>query len=233
MLVSLLAPYEPQFTVIAFAKTMPEAEEIFKDKNIDLIFADIELSDGSIFEVLNRIEIAPGKQIIFTTAYEEFGAKAFNYPALHYLLKPIHPEELKKAINRYKSIALIETGNEASQDKANTAQFELEKFTLPTQNGILFIEFDDVIRIQSSNKYSIVFTIDGKQHIVSKPLTKFEELLSKKGFIRVHDSHIINVHHLKEYLKGKGGQIVMSDESHVPISIRRKEALSAFLKYPL
>jgi two-component system, LytTR family, response regulator len=232
MLVSLLSSYEPQFTVIAFAKTMTEAEQIFKDKNIDLIFADIELSDGSIFEVLNRIELEPGKQIIFTTAYEEFGAKAFNYPALHYLLKPIHPEEFKKALNRYKTIALKETEIEP-QEKVNTPQFEIEKFTLPTQNGILFIEFDDVIRIQSSNKYSIVFTIDRKQHIVSKPLTKFEELLAKKGFIRVHDSHIINVHHLKEYLKGKGGQIVMSDDSHVPISIRRKEALSAFLKYPL
>ena len=109
----------------------------------------------------------------------------------------------------------------------------MEKLSLPTQNGMLFIDYDDVIRIQSSNKYSIVFTTEGKQHIVPKSLSRFEEVLTRKRFVRVHDSHIVNIHHLKGYLKGKGGEIIMSDESHVPVSIRKKDTLTSLFKNPL
>lgn len=223
---SLLKKYQPQFEVERTGRNMAEAKEIFEDPDIDLVFSDIELLDGNIFEVLKAIGLPPTKHIIFTTAYEEFGAKAFNYAAIHYLLKPINPEELEKAINRYKDVVL----GKGNSNDAIEEDFSIGKLLLPTQNGMLFVEYDEVVRVQSSNKYSIVFTTDKKQHIVSKPLSRFEEVLIKKGFIRIHDSHIINMNHVKSYNKGKGGEIGMSDGSMVPISVRRKDALATIFK---
>lgn len=223
---SLLKKYQPQFEVERTGRNMAEAKEILLDEDIQLVFADVELLDGNIFEVLKETNVPATKHIIFTTAYEEFGAKAFNYAAIHYLLKPINPDELDKAMNRYKDIVL----GKGNSNDAIEEDFSIGKLLLPTQNGMMFVEYDEVIRVQSSNKYSIVFTADKKQHIVSKPLSRFEEVLLKKGFLRIHDSHIINLNHVKSYNKGKGGEIGMSDGSMIPISVRRKDALSGIFK---
>jgi two-component system LytT family response regulator len=228
---SLLASNHPGYVVKKFARTLDEVRSAFTDKDITLYFTDIELLDGNIFEVLRSIEIAKGKFIVFTTAYEEFGAKAFSFPALHYLMKPINPAELTKAITRYEEVALNGVSWDAKEQKQDSIdELGLNKLVLPTQNGTSFIDISSIIRIQSSNKYSVVFTADRKQHIVVKPLARFEEVLAEKGFIRIHDSHIVNVRHVVSYLKGKGGEIVMTDDSHVPVAARRKDALSAILK---
>jgi two-component system, LytTR family, response regulator len=228
---SLLKNNYPEIIVRGFAKTLEQAKDILSDTSIALYFVDIELLDGNVFEVLKDVELARGQYIVFTTAYEEFGAKAFNYPALHYLMKPISPNELAKAIGRYKEIAFNEAGKDEKGDLQNSiAALGKNKLVLPTQNGNSFIDINAIIRIQSSNKYSVVFTTDRKQHIVSKPLARFEEVLENKGFLRTHDSHIINVAHIAAYIKGKGGELVMVDDSHVPVSARRKDALSAILK---
>ncbi len=228
---SLLKNNHPEFVVRGFAKTLDETRKILSDKSIALYFADIELLDGNIFEVLQETDLEKGKYIVFTTAYEEFGAKAFNYPALHYLMKPINPDELAKAINRYLEVAFNEVNKDGKSETQNSiAEFGKNKLVLPTQNGNSFIDINAIVRIQSSNKYSVVFTTDRKQHIVAKPLARFEEVLENRGFLRTHDSHIINVTHIAAYIKGKGGELVMMDDSHVPVSARRKDALAAILK---
>ena len=228
---SLLKSKHPEFIVTGFAKTLSETQKLLSDKSILLYFADIELLDGNIFEVLKDTELENGQYIIFTTAYEEFGAKAFNYPALHYLMKPINPDELAVAINRFKEVAFNEVNKtEKTETESLIAEFGKNKLVLPTQNGNSFIDIGNIVRIQSSNKYSVVFTTDKKQHIVAKPLARFEEVLETKGFMRTHDSHIVNVAHIAAYIKGKGGELVMVDDSHVPVSARRKDALSAILK---
>jgi len=228
---SLLINNHTGFIVKAFAKTMEETRKVLADKTISLFFADIELRDGSIFEALKEVTLEKGQYLIFTTAYEEFGAKAFNYPALHYLMKPINPDELAKAINRFIEVGLNLKDKASQHETQNTpAQLNTNKLILPTQNGNTFIDINSIIRIQSSNKYSVVFTTDRLQHIVSKPLARFEELLENKGFLRTHDSHLVNIEHIKAYIKGKGGELVMTDDSHVPVSARRKDSLSAILK---
>ena len=228
---SLFKSNHPNFIVTSFARTIEETKAVLSDKTISLFFADVELLDGNIFEVLKGLNLEKGQYIVFTTAYEEFGAKAFNYPALHYLLKPINPDELAKAVNRYMEVSgNSKNGSEKSESQYSIAELGANKLVLPTQNGTSFIDINTIIRIQSSNKYSVVFTTDKLQHIVSKPLTRFEEVLEHKGFLRAHDSHLVNVEHIKAYIKGKGGELVMVDASHVPVSARRKEALSAILK---
>ena len=228
---SLLLNNHPEFTVTAFAKTLAQTRKVLSDKTISLYFADIELTDGNIFEILKDLELEKGQYIVFTTAYEEFGAKAFNYPALHYLMKPINPDELAKAIDRYKEVAFNKKHKENKSETSDSiTEFGKNKLALPTQNGNSFIDIQSIVHIQSSNKYSVVFTTDRRQHIVAKPLARFEEVLESRGFLRTHDSHIVNVEHISAYIKGKGGELVMVDDSHVPVSARRKDALSAILK---
>lgn len=224
---ALLQAYEPEFKVVSMAANLKEAAKVLGNKDIDLFFVDIELNEGTIFEVLNGLELAPDQYIVFTTAYEEYGAKAFSHPALHYLLKPIDPTELEIAINRYRTAVGRNTGE--AKEKEET--FMLNKLALPTQSGTVFVDFDDVVRIQSANKFSVVSTRDKKQYIVSKPLSRFEEVLEGKGFLRVHDSHLINLSHLKKYIReGKTGEIILSDDSKVPVSSRRKDAVNAIFK---
>lgn len=224
---ALLQVYEPAFKVVAMAGSLNEAVRLLNDKTIDLFFADIELNAGNIFDVLQHVQLAEGQHLVFTTAYEEHGAKAFSYPALHYLLKPIDPAELEVAIQRFKAV----TGRTSSEAKERDDAFMLNKLALPTQTGTLFVDFSAVIRIQSANKFSVVYTTDKKQHIVSRPLSRFEEVLEGKGFLRVHDSHLINLNHLKRYARdGKTAEIVLSDDSKVPVSARRKDAVNAIFK---
>ena len=228
---SLLKLNHPDFTVTAFAKTLDETRKTLSDKTISLFFADIELLDGNIFEVLKDVALEKGQYLVFTTAYEEFGAKAFNYPALHYLMKPINPDELAKAINRFKEVAYNEVNKDGkTETHSSITEFGKNRLVLPTQNGNSFIDINKIVRVQSSNKYSVVFTTDRQQHIVAKPLARFEEVLEQKGFLRTHDSHLVNLAHVVAYIKGKGGELVMVDDSHVPVSARRKDALTAILK---
>lgn len=228
---SLLKFEHPEVNIVTFARTLSEAIEVFNDKSINLYFVDIELLDGNIFEALKHVSLSKGKYIVFTTAYQEFGARAFNYPALHYIMKPISPSELGRAIERFKEATLYETNTSGKSEASESiSEFEFNKLVLPTQNGTSFIDIQSIIRIQSSNKYSVVFTTDRKQHIVIKPLVRFEDALSDKGFIRVHDSHLVNVRHVVSYLKGKGGELIMSDDNRVPVAARRKDALSEILK---
>jgi two-component system LytT family response regulator len=228
---ALLKAGHPEIRVLQFAKTLEEASKVFGDKSINLYFTDIELLDGNIFEVLKDIQMPKGKYIIFTTAYEEFGASAFSYPALHYLMKPINPNELEKAINRYKDLAFNQTGRKSNSDSDDEiSEITLNRLVLPTQNGTIFLDIDSIIRVQSANKYSILFTTSRKQYVVTNPLSKFEAALGAKGFLRIHDSHIVNVKHVFSITKGKVGEIIMSDESHVPLSHRKKEALIAMFR---
>ena len=210
--------------IIAKSKSVKEAVHAIKIHDPDLVFLDIEMPPGNGFQVLEQIENKKF-EVVFTTAYEEYGAKAFSHPALHYLLKPIDPTELEIAINRYRAAV----GRTAGEGKEET--FMLNKLALPTQSGTVFVDFDDVVRIQSANKFSVVSTRDKKQYIVSKPLSRFEEVLDGKGFFRVHDSHLINLSHLKKYVReGKTGEIILSDDSKVPVSSRRKDAVNAIFK---
>lgn len=224
---ALLQAYEPEFKVVALAANVTEARKILKDDSIDLFFIDIELNEGTSLDILGSIELQKDQHIVFTTAYEEYGAKAFAHGALHYLLKPIDPAELNVAISRYKTAV----GRAVNDEKEKDDAFMLNKLALPTQTGTLFVDFSAVVRIQSANKFSVVYTTDKKQHIVSRPLSRFEEVLEGKGFLRVHDSHLINLNHLKRYAReGKAAEIVLSDDSKVPVSSRRKDTVNAIFR---
>lgn len=221
-LVALLELHHPEIKVIATATNLEEARKVFKLEDAELFFVDVNLKDGSIFEVLNELDEENEKPVVFITAYEEYGAKAFKYPALHYILKPVNPAELNRAVQRFYSQSRKEEA-----DNTPDLAIQFDKILLPTQNGFIFLEAGQIIRIQSANKYSIVFTTDKQQHIVSRPLNRFEALLNAKGFLRVHDSHLINLAHIREFFRGKTAEIKMSDEVMIPVASKKRDALQS------
>ncbi len=211
--------------VIAVAGSVDEGIKIINDHSPDILFLDIKMHGETGFDLLDRLNNAEFS-LIFTTAFDEFALKAFKFNAVDYLLKPINIEELKNAVNKVLHNGI---GHKAKQiesllnDISNT-NARIDKIALPTSEGLIFIETDDIVRCESSDNYTMFYFTNHQKTIVSKTIKYFDELLREHNFQRVHQSHLINLKHVKKYFKGDGGYILMSDGSTVLISRRKKEA---------
>ncbi len=200
---------------------------INKIKNFkpDLIFLDIQLSDGLGFDILKKITKINFK-IIFTTAYSEYAIQAIKFSALDYLLKPINSNELKLAVKKasiqnqkdidYKVAAFLHNQNALNK-----------KIAIQTTNGVFIHEISTIIKCLSNGNYTQIYLTNGKKILISKTLKDFEELLTPFNFERIHHSHLINLNHLISFNNKDGGYVIMSDNSTLAVSQRKK---SSFLK---
>lgn len=215
----------PEIELVGEAKSVKEGVEIIKLLQPELIFLDIQLSDGLGFEILSIYKDYDFK-IIFTTAYSQYAIKAIKFSALDYLLKPIDSEELKMAVAKAKEHSkehdLAKIENLISNFKLNSNR---KKIALQTTEGISIYEVDTILRCSAESNYTCVYFTNGKKVLFSKTLKEFEELLEKSGFERIHHSHIINLNHLVNFINKDGGYVVMSDKSTLPVSQRKKTNL--------
>lgn len=217
--------YNNLIEVAATYTSAEEGLEGIKSVDPDLVFLEILLGNESGFDLLEQLEHYSFK-IIFTTASEQFALKAFKYSAIDYLLKPIGVDDFERAmhklINQYSVIHLasrMEVLMHNLEDKIDN----LKKLVIPTLEGYTFIEIYDIIRCQADINYSILYLVNGQSLVVSKPLKDFEKLLHGHQFCRIHNSHLINLKHIKSYNKGKGGFVIMKDDSEIEVSTRRKK----------
>lgn len=223
---NLLREYCPQVTVIATAGTVDEGVDAIRMHKPDIVFLDITMGAGDGFEVLERAE-EKNFEVIFVTAHHEYAARAFELAALHYLLKPVNVEELQKAVERYERFHQVNVNEKRLEILKSGLNNDFRRLALPTQEGITFIDIDDVIRCEASQSYTIFYMSDKSQIVVSKSLSTYEKLLANSFFCRLHDKHLVNLRHVKKYLKGKGGQAILSDGTTVDVSVRRKEEFIA------
>lgn len=226
-LAELLKEYcEENIYLAGFFQTVEQGITGILKLRPDLVFLDVQINDKTGFDLLKQLHEIHF-EIIFTTAYEKYAVQAFKFSAIDYLLKPVDPEDLLCAINKVNKKILR---SEISQ-KINTLFHNLknnpasQKISIPTLDGLVFLEINDIIRCQSQINYSIIFLKDQQKITVAKTLKEFEELLSDFNFYRVHNSHLINLAHIKKYNRGKGGTISMTDHSEVEVSSRRKDGL--------
>lgn len=219
---TLLSRYCPEVEVVGRGRNVKEGYQVLHTTNPDLALLDISMPDGDAFQLLNQINQI-NFEIIFITAYNDYALKAFEYSALHYLLKPINYLDLQLAIQRYQKV----NPKEDIQAKLNLLQDNLqnnfEKISLPTQEGLTVIEIKRIIRIEASSNYSLVYFDDGESLIVSKTLHQFEDILSGQGFCRIHNTHLINLAYIKKYQKGRGGTVSMTDGTKLSVSAGRKK----------
>lgn len=229
----MLSLYCKNVQVVAQAEDVKSGIQQIKSHNPDLILLDIKMPDGTGFDLLRQISRINFK-IIFITAYEEYAIKAFKFSALDYILKPIDPSELVTAIER--SDLLIEKDNINLKLDAFLNNFqngnrrEEKRIILKTSDSIHLVDISDIIRCESDRNYTQFFLRDGEKILVSKSIKEYTELLEDYGFFRVHQSHMANLYHLKRYDK-EDCICIMSDNSRVPVSYRKKEDLMKQFKY--
>lgn len=223
-----LADYCPEIEVVAEAASVITSLKAIKDHQPNIVFLDIHLTDGSGFDVLELLPKVEFK-VIFTTASDAFAIKAFKYSAIDYLLKPIDPEELqnavKQAVGQYK---LEHAQVELLLDSVKRTT-PLEKIAIHTSDKIHVIELQHIVRLESSGNYTEFYLKDKTKILVSKTLKVYDQMLKEAGFVRIHQSHLINAAHVKEYVKQDGGYILMKDGSAPPISARKKTEVIATL----
>ena len=210
-------------------QTIPEGENVesgikaIEKHNPDIVFLDIQMPDGTGFDVLRSIE-NKNFVVIFITAHEEFAIKAIKFSALDYLLKPVDPTELEAALK--KAIATLQEESEGSQYEAlqkNINPHEKRRLVLKTQESVHVVDLDDIIRCEADRNYTSFFLTNNKKILVSKTLKEYETLLSSHHFLRVQQSHLININYVERYDKKNGGAVVMKDGSEVPLSSAKRE----------
>ncbi len=220
-----LKTYCPEVAIIGTADGVVSGAKILKNLKPDILFLDIQLQDGSGFDLL---EILPNAnfQVIFTTASDAFAIKAFRFSAVDYLLKPIDPDDLMEAVKKIKAQgAKPIPGQQAGLDllldtvKNRTSP---NRLALHTQEKILLADIADIVRCESTGNYTHFHFADGSKILVTKTLKEYDKLLEEHHFIRVHQSHLINAQLIKEYVKTEGGYLVMKDGARVPVSVRKK-----------
>jgi two-component system, LytTR family, response regulator len=217
----------PEVEVVAVCNGGEKGIECIEQLHPEVVFLDIEMPRMNGFTMLQQLQFRDF-DIIFTTAHDHYAITAIRYSALDYLVKPVEVEELRAAIERIKG----------KQDEPNK-RLELllenigtkpnppERIAVPTNNGLEFLKLTRIIYLEASINYTHIFLDDGRKFIVSRTLKDFEDLLPSDRFIRIHNAHIINMSFAEKYIRGEGGQVVLSNGIVLDISKRKK---AEFLK---
>lgn len=196
------------------AGSVKQALEVCAKNEIDLIFLDINLPDGTGFDVLDQISTSdehPEPLVIITTAYEEFAIEAIRASVIDYLLKPIDPEELKAA---------IEKANKRISERSveEPAVIQSEKIAVFTAERVQLVDPEEIVRAQSSSNYTTLYLTSGEKLVISRTLKDVDAKLGPRGFLRVHQSHLVNLLHIRTFEKQGIGMVILSDGSEVVVS---------------
>lgn len=225
----LIEKYCPTITVLGMAGNVKNGIELIDEMKPDLVFLDITMPDGDGFNVLEKVSYREF-EVIFTTASDRHAVKAFEFSAIHYLLKPIDFRELQQAVERFEKVSDENTFINKMDVLRKSLNNEHQKIILPSSDGLNIIELDEVIRCEASKNYTIFYLKDGQHMIASKPLNKFENILTDINFVRVHSKHLINLQYVKKYEKGKGGFVIFHDGSNAEVSEGKKKYFIQKLK---
>ncbi|MCG1036934.1 LytR/AlgR family response regulator transcription factor [Polaribacter sargassicola] len=230
MLVNDITKYHKEIKIIATAKSVIEAAKKLQNKQPDILFLDIMLGDGTGFDLL---EIFPNltSKIIFVTASDAYAIRAFKFAAIDYILKPYSNEDLEKSIHKAKQ--QIEPQKEQLnilKQAVTQPKDSLKRISLYTQDKIIVVNIEDIIRCKSDNNYTTFYLKNNTKILVSKTLKYYADMLKEFNFLRVHQSHLINKSQIKEFIKSDGGYLILNDNSNIPVSVRKKAEVIDFLK---
>ena len=226
-LAALLNSQLPQLQIVGEAGAVSEAVRVIQETQPELVFLDVDLKDGSGFDVLNLLKPIQFK-LIFITAHQEYAMKAIKFSALDYILKPVSTDELVAAVNRVNS-EFKEKNQQLKLDAFfnhyQGVEGEGKKIVLKTSESIHIVNIQHIVRCEADNNYTTFFTVEGEKIIISKGLKEYEDLLSGYGFFRVHQSHLINLNYISRFDKKDGGFVVLTDKTQVPVSQRKRQQL--------
>jgi two-component system LytT family response regulator len=227
-LLNLLELVETDINVVGECESVKEAVIVANACKPDLIFLDINLSDGNAFDVLEQTKHLEFK-VIFITAYEEYALKALKMGAVDYLLKPVDVEELQIALNKVKRLPIAQQKIQIDVAK-QVYHNENDKLILSLHDSFQVIDLNELLYCETDKGYTTFYCDDGKKYVVSKTLKEFEERLLQANFTRPHQSFMVNLKYIDKY--DKSGIIHLKNGQKIPVSSRKKEPfLSTFLKW--
>lgn len=223
-----LVDYCPDIEVVGEAEGVLSGAKLLRQITPDILFLDIEMEDGDGFDLLDILPEALGS-VIFVTARQDYALKAFQYSAVDYLLKPVDPELLKKAVQ--KRAERLKTNNEQFTllKEGMTKDAKLDRIALHTSEKIAVAELKNIVRLEAMTNYTYFHFADGSKLLITKTLKEYDKMLSDSGFVRVHQSHLINMDHVEAYVKTEGGYILMKNGHIVPVSVRKKAYVVSLL----
>ena len=204
---------------------------LIKQTSFDLLFLDINLPDGSGFDLVHRLE-RRDFEIIFVTAYDQYAIDAFKISAIDYLLKPIAPDLLQKAISKVNTEASIATSDRLMilDEKLERAFDQNEKIILKDADTMQIVEIRDILYCEAKGSYTQFYLANNLQILTSSHLKEYERILEPYGFIRCHNSYMINLYQVKSLNKSDGGTIIMKSDKRLPLSTRKKPKVIEALK---
>lgn len=219
---NMLTNFCTNIKVVAHADSVQAALKALKQHKADLIFLDIEMPVENGFRLFEYIE-AINFGVIFTTAYEQYAVKAFKFSPIDYLLKPIDLHKLRAAIKKFRT----KQHKAIHQKRVNNLRYNFNhafrKLALPTTEGFIFVELENIIRFEAASNYSLVFLKNGQKYLISKTLREYENLLQGLNFFRLNRSHLINFNYIKKYKRAKRPIIEMMDGSNLNLTPARKK----------
>ncbi len=229
----LLQEYCPDIKVVAECTDAESAKEKIELLEPQLAFLDISLPDKSSFDLLAELDMV-NFEIIFVTAHDQYTLQAFHYSAIDYLMKPIDEDILVDAVRRaVKRIAASAVNNNISTllHNLNRTQAPQDmKLCVPSVKGFQVVELKDILFCEASGSYTNIYFTDKHTICSAKTIHEYEDLLSDAGFVRIHKSFLINLKHVKEYIRGEGGAVLLSNGKEVEVSRRKKDFFLSKMK---
>lgn len=225
-----LASHCPEVNILGSADSVITAAKWLKNNEVDILFLDIMLGDGTGFDLL---EILPelNSKLIFTTASEEYAIKAFRFAAIDYLLKPIVTKELVQAVEKAKHQLPQNESIDLLKATIKNPNALPTKISLHAQDKISVVSIDEIVRCEADGNNTCFYLKQGERIFVTKTLKQFDALFSEHDFMRVHQSHLINKNEILEYVRTEGGYLKMKNGDEVPVAVRKKTAVIEMLDH--
>ena len=228
----------PDVNIVATCTSVDEASEKIKELQPDLIFLDISMPVKNGFELLKELQEVKF-EVIFVTAHNQFMVEAFHFSAIDYLLKPVDDELLVEAVTMAKKRIIEKSGNKNIETFLHNVQQKQSpqnmKLCIPSLKGFQVVELADILYAEASGNYTNFHFTNIHLICSSKPIHEYEELLADAGFICIHKSYLVNLLHVKEYLRCEGGSVILSNGKEVEVSRRKKDIfiprMKEFYKY--
>ncbi|HEX4851054.1 MAG TPA: LytTR family DNA-binding domain-containing protein [Puia sp.] len=222
----LLQEYCPELKIVAACADAESAKEKVLQMDPQLAFLDISLPEKTSFDLLSELGEV-NFEIIFVTAHNQYAIQAFQFSAIDYLMKPIDEDLLINAVKRAeRRIAANTVNHDVSTFLHNVQKTQVPqemKLCIPSLKGFQVVEIKDILFCEASGSYTN-FYFDNKNFVcTAKAIHEYESLLQDAGFVRIHKSYLVNLRHIKEYLRGEGGSVILSNGKELEVSRRKKE----------
>ncbi|WP_245859505.1 LytR/AlgR family response regulator transcription factor [Spirosoma aerolatum] len=219
-----LGAYCPHIQVIGQTTSSEDGLRLIQILQPDVVFLDIEMPRMNGFQLLEKLG-SISFSLIFVTAYNEFAVKAFRFSALDYLLKPIDSQDLQEAVRKAERQQRVDVRQIDQLRHQLQSHRVSDKIAVPYQQGVIFLPVGEVLYCESDSNYTKVIATQNRSYLLTRTLREVQEVLEERNFLRVHRQYVVNLDHIKLFMKGEGAYLVMTNDVSIPVARNQKDKL--------